>query len=187
MRKSMKVAVIAVGVVVAGATYFAENIRGYYRFKELCETEGGLRVLHPLQKGVGWRVSSHGGGLEAASFRDVAFVRMPNAQGQLMDFRYRGGRSWDERSYEATPIDEAKPVIYEIKWTDERLPGERRTSRSGWEMREIATGRLMARWYQIGYSTFDQDRTLLAAPSGQACHRWNAFFTAENQAKYFAD
>lgn len=41
------------------------------------------------------------------------------------------------------------------------------------------------RLIQIGYSTFDQNRTLLAAPSGNACHSWAGIWSKENQTKYF--
>lgn len=187
MRKSTKFAAVAAGVIAIGAAYFADNIRGYYRFKEICEAEGGLRVLHPLQRGVGWFSPQRGGGLDAAAFRGVAFVRFQDAGGARMDYRYRAGPIRDLRSYQATPADESKPTIYEIRSVNEGIPSERRTSRSGYEVTEIATGRLMLRWYQIGYSTFNQDRTLFAAPSGQACHRASAFFDPVNQAKYFSE
>lgn len=185
MRKAMKAIVIVVVVIFGGLLYFADNIRGYYRFKEMCGVEGGLRVYHPLKKGVGWMTMKHGGRLGMAQMKDVAFVRYAD-QGLLFDMRYRSGPLGVEASYEIAPADETKPVVYELRVVDERLAGERRTSRSGYEVREIASDRLMLRWYQIAYSTFDQDKTLLAAPSAQACHAVDDFFSSDNYPKYFA-
>jgi hypothetical protein len=187
VHKSIKfvtkvVAGVALAIGLVGL-YFADNIRGYYRFKELCETDGGLMVLHPMKKHVGWR--GRKGDYSFASFKDVAFVRY--VDGAEYDVRYRSGLISNDLSYDVSPASEAEPVLYEIRWISERLPNEIRTSRSGFEIREIATGRLMVRWYQIGYSTFNQDRTLLAAPSGQTCKDWRSFFAQESQPKYFSN
>jgi len=185
MRKGVQ-AIIWVGVAVGViGLYFSSNVRGYYRFKEICEKEGGLRVFHPLKKGAGWKAKKHWGHLMAAHLEHVAFVRY--VDGAEYDIRYRGGLVGLDESYDISLADEKKPVVYELVAINQSLAGETRTSRSGYEVREIATGRLMVRWYQIGYSTFDQDHTLLAAPSGQACYFAGDFSTPENQAKYFSD
>ena len=75
MNKAIRGGVIAVGIVVAIAAYFGDNIRGYYRFKELCETEGGLKVFRPLLKNVGWQASSYEDARSAAHFTQIAFAR----------------------------------------------------------------------------------------------------------------
>jgi hypothetical protein len=175
------IAGIAFAAVFVG-WYFSDNIRGYYRFKELCETDGGLKVFHPLQKLVGWRARK--GDFSIAAVKNVAFVRYVD-RGLEFDARYRSGLVSSERSYDISPAHEGEPILYELRWINERLPDETRMGRSGYEVREIATERLMIRWYQIGYSTFDQDRTLLAAPSGQACYSLGEFFSPDNQSKYF--
>jgi hypothetical protein len=174
---------VAISLVVAGVmlAYFSDNIRGYYRFKGLCETEGGLRVLHPLRRGVGWlgRKGDH----SLAAFPDVAFLRYRD--GAEFDVRYRSGLVSDERSYDTSPAHKDNEVTYELRWISESLPNEVRATRSCYEVREITTGVVMLRWCQIGYSTFRQDRTLLAAPSGQACYFAGDFFASENQPRYF--
>ena len=177
---------IALAAVLVG-WYFADNIRGYYRFKELCRTDGGLKVINSLRKNVGWLAQSKDGGLIVASFKDVAFVRIPDASGRLFDYRYISGRIEEESSYDKVPANEAASVIYEVHRVDEPLLDEVRTNRSGYEIREISTKHLMVRWYQIGFRTFNQDKTLFAAPSGQACYSWDGFFVSENQAKFFSN
>jgi len=119
--------------------------------------------------------------------KQVAFGRYVDANGTLRDIRYRTGPIGAEASYDIVSADITKPVVYSLTMFTEAVPETHRTHRSGYEVREIATGRLMVRWTQVGYSTFDQDHTLLAAPSGQVCHSWHDFDNPENQAKYFAN
>jgi len=187
MHKSLKASAWILGacalVVAAICAHFRDNIRGYYRFKTLCEADGGLRVLHPLKKNAGWLVRK--GDYSMAASKYVAFVRY--VDGSPHDVHYRSGLLSDENSYVVTPANVDIPVIYELRSIEERLPNEARTSRSGYEVWEIATQTLMVRWYKIGYSTFDQNRTLLAAPSGQACYPDEQFYAPENHSKYFAD
>lgn len=184
MRRVVKIALVVLAVPVAVLAYFAPNVHGYYRFKHFCETEGGLRIHHKLQKGVAWQAANHRGNSSIASHGTVPFIRV-HRNGQLLDVRYRGGPPDYDRSYDVVPADLAVSPGYEIGFVNERLPDELRLGRSGYEVREIKTGRLMVRWYQFGYGRFDQDRTLLAAPSGIFCHDWNAFFKAGNFNTYF--
>ena len=166
--------------------HFAGNIRAYFRFKELCGIEGGLKVVVPLRKNVGWLARLNDGGLMVASFKEVAFVRIPDANGRFFDYRYRSGRIEEESSYGKVPAIESNSAMYEVRWVDEPLLNEIRTNRSGYEVREISTKHLAARWYQIGFRTFNQLETLFEAPSGQACYPWDGFFDSKNQAKLFS-
>lgn len=186
MRRAVKVALAVLAVPVAALVYFAPNIHGYYRFKQVCEAEGGLRIHHKLQKGVPWQANFFGSYI-VSSHGLVPFVRAVGRNGQLQDLRYRAGPAGDDRSYDAAPADLSVSPHYEISLLTGRLPNELRLSRSGYEVREIATGRLMVRWYQFSYSRFDQDRTLLAASSGISCHRSDAFLEAGNFNTYFDD
>lgn len=183
MRRVVKVALVVLAVPLAVLAYFAPNIHGYYRFKQVCEAEGGLRIHHKLQKGVPWQTNSYGR-YSVASHGVVPFVRVIR-DGQLLDMRYRAGPTGDDRSYDVVPADLSVSPTYELKLVSERLPDELRLGRFGYEVREIATGRLMVRWYQLGYGLFEQDRTLLAAPSDISCHLSSAFFEASNFRTYF--
>lgn len=183
MRRVGKLALVVVAVPIAVLAYFAPNIHGYYRFKHFCETEGGLRIHHKLRKGVPWQADRFGR-YDVASHESVPFVRV-NRNGQLLDMRYRGGRAGDDGSYAVVPADLSVSPEYEIRFVDEQLPDELRLSRSGYEVREVATGRLMVRWYGFGYGRFDRDRTPLAAPSTISCHDVEAFFAGSSFSTYF--
>jgi hypothetical protein len=184
MRRLTKVALVALAMSIAVLAWFAPNIYGNYRFKAICEKEGGLRVFHQLRRGVPWQSNSFGS-YGVAGRGAVSFVRLPHPARGLLDYRYRSGPVDDDRSYEVTPADPSTQPVYEIRSIQEPLADELRLARSGYEVREIATDRLMLRWYQFRYELFDQDKTLLAAPSGVFCHKSGDFFELSNFNKYF--
>jgi hypothetical protein len=69
--------------------YFASNIKGYYRFKEICEKEGGLKVYQSLVKGEGWQLLDS---TETSSakyllhvYDGIGFVRYRTAKGDEFD------------------------------------------------------------------------------------------------------
>lgn len=165
MRRLTKVGFVVLAVPLMVLAYFAPNIRGYYRFKEICDVEGGLRVFEKIKKNQGWLVPDGPIGLA-----HIAFQRGKNRFGEARDYRYVGGRLGDDRSFSESPIDPALVPMYEYRFINVALPGELRTRKFGYEVWDISSGRLMARWYQISYSRFEQERTLLAAPSGIVCH-----------------
>ena len=176
----------ALAVVAAFGLYFSDNIRGYYRFKEACAKEGGLRLFEPIPMDVGWSADSANDARAAAQLKHVAFVRFVDKQdGKAYEVRYLKGNPGDDSSYETTSANLAVPVAYAWHWVSENVPGELRMTRSGVRVVNLATGRIALQWEQIGYSTFDPNRTLLAAPSGNACHSWAGIWAEENQAKYF--
>lgn len=185
MRRVVKVALMVLTVPVAVLAWFAPNIHGYYRFQEICEKEGGLRIYGKLRKGEGWLADKYGR-YDPASFEGVPFVRKPDSQGRVVDYKFKGGRPGDDRSYEATPADPSIAVAYQIKTVVRQpVPGELRLDRSGYEVSDVSTGQLLVRWYQFSYSRFDQNRTVLAAPSGVYCHLSNGFFEPANYQSYF--
>lgn len=177
-------ALIATGLVVlAVLVYFAENIIGYYRFQKLCESEGGVRILHPLRKDVGWLAPE--GTLGLAAMYGVGFTRFERG-GMFFDRRYKGrGLPLQPSSYDERPANTSIQVIYELTNFNESVAGFTRTNISGYEVREIPSGRLMIRWTQVGYSKFDQDRTLFAAPSSEVCYYAGEFANRTNAERYF--
>lgn len=185
MRPLTKAVLVVLAVPAAVLAYFAPNLWGYYRFTQYCEHEGGLRIHHKLKKGVPWQ-ADHFGSYSVASHGTVPFIRVRRS-GALFDMRYWAGPPDDDRSYHAVPSDLSVSPGYEIRLVRERLPDELRLSRTGYEVHEIATGRLMVSWYQFSFSRFDQDRTLLAAPSSISCHSGDAFFESSNFTSYFDD
>ncbi len=175
MRRVVKVALAVLAIPVAFFVYFAPNVHGYYRFKQMCEAEGGLRIYHKLQKGVPWQADPLTKYSAAAHQDLVQFVRVEE-EGQLRDMR-RLGPKGNRDSYQTVPANVSLAPVYEVRLTLQRPPGEVRLNRASYEIREVDTGRLMVRWYEFGYSLFDQDRTLLAAPSNVVCHDSQAVFS----------
>jgi hypothetical protein len=167
MRTLTKLAVLVLAVSVSTLAYFAPNIRGYYRFKEICDAEGGLRVHQRLKRNVGWLVIG-GAPTWPLTLEHVAFTRGKNRFGKMTDYRYLGGYGPMWRNSEE-PANLAIPVAYEVRWINEQVPNELRLRKYGHEIRDITTGEILVRWYQFNYGTFDQDRTILAAPSGVVC------------------
>jgi hypothetical protein len=161
-----------VGLVLAIALFFASNIRGYYRFKEICARDAGVRVYQPLERNVGWTV---GGGrmLDTAlpvRYPEVAFVRYRNEKdGNWFDVYRVPKLKVGDDGFAQQPADLSKPVIYEYRWHHEVLNDELRMSATLYEVIDLRTSKNAATYTTFGYSKFDRDKTLLAAPSGVGC------------------
>ncbi len=172
MNKITKILTWSAGVILLLGLYFADNIKGYYRFKKLCEQEGGLRLYQPLERDVGW-LSDGDSITEAASMtylEAVAFMRYRNKEdGQWYDV-YRVKRlKVSDLGYAQRPADLSKPVVYQRKWSTKEIPNEIRMGITKEEFFDLRTKKLVASYTLLGYSQFDQDKTILAAPSGIAC------------------
>lgn len=185
VKVTLEILAVPALLITLVLAWFAPNIKGYYRWQHYCEAEGGLRIYHKLQKGVPWQ-TDHFGGWSVASHGTVPFVRVKRS-GHWVEMRYRGGAIDDERSYDAVATDAALATGYELRLVSERLPKELRLSRTGYEIRDIETGQLMVSWHRFTYSRFEQDRTLLAAPSRISCGGAEEFFDAKAFNTYFYD
>lgn len=81
--------------------FFFSNIKGYYRFKQYCEAEGGLRVYEPLEKNVGWLADDFENARLVALLDRGDFVRYTDKNGrEIYDMRYLGGNPVSDSSYE---------------------------------------------------------------------------------------
>jgi hypothetical protein len=168
----LKIVAWPVGISLLLAVYFADNIKGYYRFKELCVAQSGLKVYQPLERNVGWFVE--GGHLENAGLLTrlaaVDFVRYRSAtDGQWYDV-YRAKRlKVGDPDYAQQPADLSKPVVYQRKWSTKELPTEVRVGITKTEFIDLRTNQIVASYTELGYSKFNPQNTLLAAPSGIGC------------------
>jgi hypothetical protein len=154
-----------VGALIGG--YFASNIKGYYRFKEICQKEGGLRVYQPLEKGVGWRVriecSSCKEGYRDQSiyptFDGVAFLRFRDeSSGALMDkilippTQLRG-----QYTEKRTLADLSKPVIYEYIEIRKNVANETRLTSSEFQVIDQRSGKIVVTNKDFSYSFTNYD------------------------------
>ncbi len=152
--------------------YFSPNIYGYYRFKAICAAEGGIRVQQILKKNVGWSVQSSGpdDAVYPMKFLPIAFFRYRNAKtGAFIDVYPAPKKQLSDDGFVESSADLSKPALYEWRYITQDLPSELRMNKSGYEIRDVQTGELLVRYYYFGYSTFDQNKTLLGAPSGNTC------------------
>jgi len=192
MRKSSLIALIILVLVVA---YFFDNIRGYYRFKELCDQEKLQQVTNKLERDVGWQIdlnkpSNEYSALVIASLPYVRFVRFVSLTDKKLYDMYYVGKSerlaeilldprsrgdW-QRDYEISPADLKNPVMYQWSQFEEALPTEVRTSRYGEKIVDLRSGKVVLSLTNIGYDTFDRNHTLLDAPSGNTCEWYNAMW-----------
>lgn len=173
MRVLLKLLAWLVGLALMIGLYFSDNIRGYYRFKEICAKEAGLKVFRPLERNIGWTVK--GGRIEdtgmAVYFKDVAFVRYRNEKdGNLYDVYRAPKLKVGDPGYAQQPADLNKTVVYQFSVeTIHSLPNEIRTGVQHFDVTELKTSRLAVRYSRLGYSKFDPDKTILGAPSGERC------------------
>lgn len=103
-------------------------------------------------------------------YSEVAFVRYRNEQdGQLYDVYRVPKLKVGDDSLAQQPADLSKSVIYEYRWQHAVLKEELRMSTTLYEVIDLRTSKNAATYKKFGYSKFDRDRTLFAAPSGGAC------------------
>ena len=172
IKKTLLLLMWPAGIVLAIALYFSSNIQGYYRFKEICARDGGVRVYQPLERNVGWTV---GGGRMldtgyVVHFSEVAFVRYRNEKdGQWYDVYRVPKLKVGDGGFAQQPADWNKPVIYEYRSWQRDLQDELRMSTVVVEAIDLRTSKANASYTTFGYSKFEPSNTLLAAPSGEAC------------------
>lgn len=97
---------------------------GYYEFKKICETEGGLRGYIKVTPNVGWEVSSLPDAKSTvSSYSTVPFVRFPISDSSWKDVRYLGGNPWWSESYEIKIADEIVAPGYRLERNAENVTG----------------------------------------------------------------
>lgn len=174
--------------------YFFDNIRGYYRFKELCAEHKELNVYQKLESGVGWQANLK----EYENFDSVnellyfipqiKFYRFNDyTKRQLYDASFIGASrvSWandsryisdeaskemkDKKNYLYDLVNVENKPVYQLENFSENLPNETRVSRGGYRVRDLRINKIVVSLEEIGYSTFDRNHTFLDAPSGNIC------------------
>lgn len=166
--------------------YFFENIKGYYRFKELCGQERQLVVKSKLERDVGWMIdlekrTPRSYAFQIAGLPYVKFLRFKDFEDRKIYDAYYIGKTnkiadggasrrddW-ESDYELQPANFDKPAIYQWQSFEEDLPNELRMSRAGYRFTDLRTKQVVVSFNQLGYSKFDRNHTLLDAPSGEVC------------------
>ncbi|BCM24533.1 hypothetical protein [Methyloradius palustris] len=189
--KKLKVILFSKPVLIIGACLlvvaiiFFDNIKGYYRFKELCETEKTKQVINKVEPNMAWIYNegiptAPSSVFKLAASPHVKFVRFLDYDDkQLYDITYIGpekpprseviGYSHHKEFYAIKSADLTQKTVYAWKNINEEFPNELRTGRSGNQIIDMRTNKIVANLTVIGYSLFDRNHTLLDAPSGNTC------------------
>jgi hypothetical protein len=191
--------------------YFFDNIRGYYRFKELCAEHKEVVVYQKLEPNVGWQANLK----EYENFDSVnellyfmphiKFYRFNDyTKRQLFDASFIGTSrlSWvngsryipdeaskqikDKENYLYSLANKEIKAVYQLENFSEYLPNELRIGRGGYRIRDLRTNKVLVIIEDIGYGLFDQDKTILAAPSACLCKRRPNILSLEVQRQIFA-
>ena len=129
LKRKLKPFLWPIAITLLLGWYFADNFKGYYRFKALCSEQGGLKVYQPLERDVGWFTDrSFNDARYMASFEAVAFVRYRDKDDGLWYDLYRDAtyrtpmNKGNNTGYRPDPADMSKPVIYQRIWTTKKCP-----------------------------------------------------------------
>ena len=204
MHKNIKTTLMILIVPALIAVFFFENIRGYYRFKELCGQEKRLVITTKLERDVGWQMdlnkpASSGEAFDIAGLPNIKFVRFQDWEDRKLHDAYYVGKTlrvadggasrrdnWKE-DYEVYPANLENQVIYQWGNFNENLPNETRMSRGGYRFTDLRNKQIVVSFTQLGYSTFDRNHTLLDAPSGNVCGEVGKIWEQEIQSQIFAN
>ena len=146
---------------------------GYYQFKQMCEKEGGLRVLEPLEKDVGWEVKYESDAELPAQFDHVAFVRAAEYEtGKLVDIKYLGGQQ-SFAKYDKKPADLTKIVRYSVRDEVYKVYGAIRLYRQDKTIFDLRANRKVARYSQFAFQWTNPERTLLGRSDSAVCPALN--------------
>lgn len=137
--------------------YFFDNIRGYYRFKELCQQEKQLVITSKLERDVGWQVDlrkmvTSDYAAQIAALPYIKFVRFRNWKDhELYDVQYVGtiprvadgghalSRMNRQEVFNVQPANLKNQVIYQWADFNETLSAEVRMSNGGYRFTDLRT------------------------------------------------
>ena len=159
--------------VVMLVIYFSDNIQGYFKFKHLCETEGGLTVYEKLEPHVGWETDQRRIAYIPAEFEEVDFVRFPDDKDKLklLDLKYKSGSRNYRKSYEIINADISSKTKYKFFYSSKMIDDKLLVSKTILKVIDIERKFTHINFVSFGYSMFDRNKTLLGAPSGTVCHQ----------------
>ena len=172
--------------------FFFDNIRGYYRFKELCNIEKTKQIVNKVEPNMGWVFNEDVPSttllvFPTAALPHVKFVRFKDYDNkQIYDARYLGGRIYSKKSFDVKLADLEQKPVYAWKQIQEEFPKELRTSRYGDQIIDLRTNKVIVNLTNIGYGLFDRNHTLLDAPSGNTCEWYEYLGKDSNKTLIFS-
>lgn len=193
----LKQAVIVISVTALFAlVFFYSNIRGYYRYEELCKIEKDKQLISLVEPNKGWIYNAGTPTLRRNAYHiaaspHVRFVRfMDYDDRQLYDIVYIGankpprseiiGWSGDEKLYDIKPADLVQKPTYAWRDYSQVLPNELRTVRYGTQIIDLRTNKVVSNLSDIGYSLLDRKHTLLDTPLNNTCE-WKTTYLGSDE------
>ena len=175
MKRLLKLTAWPVGIALLIGLYFLDNIRGYYRFKEICEKEAGLRVYEPIQKNKGWQTLIPNSDSKAAYllsyYNGISYVRFEEKNGILHDLRRTGEKKnrWDS-GFRPEPSASNDQPLYEYHDDLKTVTEEVRINRYASTVTNLQSGKLAVIYQDFTYRLFNQDWGL---GRGTSCSSFN--------------
>ena len=209
----MKIVIFLCIILLLIGLIFSDNIKGYYRFKELCAVHQEFVVYQKLEPNLGWQTTLE----EYESFDsvneklyfipkikfyrfndytkrqlyDASFVGVGRLPWERFDAHARSNEEMEElkdpKKYKHITADLKNAAVYQLENFSEPIIGELRMSRGGYRIRDLRTNKIAVSLEEIGYSTFDRNYTLLDAPSGNICRFAPSFYSTNIQNQMFAN
>lgn len=172
LARNSKVFVWPIGIALAVGLVFTDNIRGYYRFKDICKNDSGLRIYDPLQKNQGWLAM---GKADAAYllhyYGEISYVRYFDSKESLQDLvRTDNKRDSSDDGFRAKPIESDRQPRYEYRDEFNRVPEEARMNRYTSTVKIIENGKLAVTYQDFTYRLFNPD---WGGTGGTACSTLN--------------
>ncbi|TCS32442.1 hypothetical protein EDC30_1236 [Paucimonas lemoignei] len=161
---------IFLGVVAVYGLCTYDAYKTYYDYRQLCVRDGGLQLFQKVERNVGWSAED----LNVAKgyqrlLKDLAFVRAPNANGEMVDVTYKGVGVWGaDASYNMPGADFSKPVRYHINVTTQQEKESSRIHKGIVTVTDLKTGKVAYQWnqYSFYWRHTDQPIRSLLVPSG---------------------
>ena len=167
VMRLLKLAIWPLAAALVIGLYFAVNIKGYYRFKELCAKEAGLKVSQPLERGVGWLAHKNEAGYLLYFYKDIAFVRyVDEAQNQQDLIRTNEKNRPSDNGFRQRPVDITKQPAYEFDKAIGTVSGEDRLTKYQTTVTNLQNGKVSVAYQDFTYQLFSPD---WGVAQGSAC------------------
>lgn len=144
-----KFGVVKKGMILLGGLglvwfgWWASDIPiGYYKFRMICQKEGGIKSFGVVDPKLGWEVDSKEEAKEISSqYPSVPFVRFRSESGSFSDIRYVGGNPWWDTSYVIGGVGDDGEVGYRWERKAEKVKEGIRLRKEVSVLKDIASGR----------------------------------------------
>lgn len=159
MNIVLKIFAWSVGIALLIGIYFSDNIRGYYRFKNICQKDAGLRVYEPLQKGEGWQTSRKSDAGYLLHYYDgISFVRFLDEKNSPQNLiRTANKNSSSDDGFRLQSIVANKSPRYEYHTEAAALPEEIRINRYISTITNLNSGKFSVIYQDFTYRLFKPD------------------------------